>query len=106
MGKGYGGLQVKRVTGTTSVGEAAGVIIQNVIVTHKSNVRVVCHVKDSTTGGATNIRIPFDADFNATPVRKMTSVFLDDVGLPITGGKAYVKLSGTSTVGYIYYRNL
>ena len=92
-----------RATGTTSIG--TGVMVQQVVLTHKSNVRMVCHIKQSTTGGTTNIRIPFDSDFGATPVRKMTSIFMDDAGLANENDKKlFVVMSGASGVGYVYGR--
>lgn len=103
-----GNVRVLRATGTTSVGTANGAIITGVVVTHNSNTRVVCHIKASTTNGAANIRIPFDADFASTPARKTTAVFVDEggEGLPISGGKAFVKISGASVAAYVYYRNI
>ena len=105
MARQYGALRVVRATGTTSFGTVNGALVVGVVLTHKSNVRMVCHVKQSTTGGSGNIQIPFDADFSATPSRKTTSIFVDDTGLGVTK-KPYVVLSGVSGVAYVYYRNI
>lgn len=104
----YGALKMKRVTGTDSIG--TGVLVQSVLVTHKSDARAICHIKESTAAGVTNIRIPFDVTGETTPalkpvLRHEAAVFLDNVGLPCPK-KTFVVVSGQSTVGYVYYRTL
>lgn len=78
------------------------------IVRHRSNVRAICNLKESTTGGSTNVLVPFEVTGEGTPVmkpalRKQQAIFFDGMGLWCEK-KVYAVLSGLSTVGWVYYR--
>ena len=103
MAMGYGAIQSARFTADGSFGSTNGVILSAVEVSHKSTARAIAHIRIGSAAG-TIVR-HFDRA-GAASERIGNAFTFSEPGLPITGTRGFVEVSGASTVCHAYFRNI